>query len=249
MAFYQRSVFWVIATVVLVVGLFIGSQLWLTYLATPSTGVSASFSMNVAPGGPNATLESWIGTRQTGRWMPQFDLPDAIASTPDPKYVPIEMPEYYALDRWLGEAFPSAQSIEIARTEVFSNKDEGAGFDGKVSQVDLIRADGSYDPFFFLEWETVGAPEKWGAFLRGRFGPWVAFDNWTLTTRPTLWWRNNFRLRREIVFLIHVFVDFREPTEGETYWLDRIPTDQRILPPEAAPRGGRSAAGRSDSSG
>ena len=236
MALYQRSVFWVILTVVLIVGLFVGSQVWLQYGAVASTGVSMSFNMNVAPGAPNATLESWVGKRLTGRWSPQIDLPDSITKSAEPKYRPIRMPEAFAIDQWLESAFPDARSIAVRRTESFDVEEEGAGFRGTVSSILHVRDDGLLDPFFFVEFQTREAPERWGVILRGRYGPSVVYDDqWEVTTRPFLWWRNNFRLRKEITFTVSIFVNFVEAAEGDEFWLERVPTGSRMLPDDAVP--------------
>ena len=243
MALYQRSVFWVILTVGLLVGLFIGSQLWLQYGAVPSTGVSMSFNMNVAPGAPNATLETWVGKYMPGRWSPQIDLPDSITESPAPRFRPMRMPGAFAIEPWLEGAFPDASTITVNRTESFDVEEEGAGVRGTVSQVDLVRADGSFDPIFFVEFQTREAPERWGMILRGRYGPSVRFDDqWELTARPFLWWRNNLRLRKEITFTISVFVNFEESGEGEEFWLDRVPTSTRMLPDGAVPASAESVA-------
>ena len=240
MRLHQRGAFWVVLLFIAIAALFVGSQVWITFGAQPSTGVMLMVNMDSAPSGAT-TIECFLGERRTGRMVPRLDLPDSVTEFEEERFPVFRLDDDatrlppFDLDAWLAENFPAAQVLEVGAPVAVSAEEEGAGVTGTVTEVRLRRADGSLDPFWFVSFSTAGSPVLWGQIARARVGAFVETSSWTAKARSMLYWRNHLTLRREINFGIEIWATYEENTPGETYWLDRVDLTEPTLPEGAVP--------------
>ena len=246
MSLRHRSPFWVVLFFVFLLLAVAGSQLWLQFAATPNVGVAVTIQSSQLSGPPAATRESFVQDSRIGVWMEYLEIPGSLVHfTEKPRPVPFSLAQRFDLRAWLEGGFPDATIERLADPAPFAAAadDADCGVEGSVTEVRLRHADGAIDPIWFVRF-TIGGEEarnaplpgtEWGLVVRFREGEYIRPLDWTVSARDGLRWRENLRLRKEIGFLVEIWVSLAEREEGEVYWLDAVGPNDATLPQGALP--------------